>query len=287
MSQTSFYLFFVLSLSLSCLSISSHLVGTSLVYQNKSQLADLLGHAGLPGFMLAYLVSQSTHPSILLLGGIGSALVAAILLASLETLPGFHSTSIMAVLLSSFLGIGLMIQASMQGNPAYPKLSQAGLNTFLIGQASYLVEDDLLTLSCISVLVMFVFLYDYQDIQYYLFDPHYTSLQVSHKKTKFILQGLVLVTTIGAIQVMGALLVGSLLIFPTLIVQPWIKTYKSLLWIGSLLSLVVVNIGSWISTCFDGFATGPSIVLTFTLLGLASLGLDRIIRKLPKEVAHD
>lgn len=276
------YLFLVVAIGLSLLSIAASIIGSSLVLEKQSQLGDAIGHAAYPGVIIAFMISGQRDPLKLLIGAMIAGIFAILLTHWIARYKAFHFESILGLILSSFFGIGMVLMSYIQGNSNYPNASQAGLNNYIIGQAAYLKNDDLWIIGITAVVVIFIFWLCSPMIKLTLFDR--TFAESIGIKTHWIslLNMLLAISVISVgLKAVGALLISSLLITPTIIALQWTNRYHKTLLIASLSSLFACILGTYLSTTIDNLATGPTVVLTLFAIALFSMifGTNGYFRK--------
>ena len=113
--------------------------GTFAVLRRQSLLGDAISHAALPGIALAFLLTSSKAP-LVLLAGRGHRRLArrrSLVMASCGR-RGSSTTARSGIVLSVFFGFGLVLLTFIQRRP---DASQAGLDKFLFGQAATLLEQ--------------------------------------------------------------------------------------------------------------------------------------------------
>ena len=115
------------------LGIVSGALGSFAVLRQQSLLGDAISHAALPGIVIAYLLTGSKAPLVLMLGAAvaGGAASAAVIAIARSTRVKFDTA--LGIALSVFFGFGLVLLTALQKRP---DATQAGLSNFLFGQAS-------------------------------------------------------------------------------------------------------------------------------------------------------
>ena len=136
--------------------------------RRRALLGDALAHAALPGVCLAFLVTGSKHPLVLLLGatitgGLGAGAVDAITRRS-----RLREDAALALTLSVFFGAGIVLLTHIQRTGA---AAQAGLDKFLFGQAASLVQADVWLLGGVTVMLLSVVALAFKEFKLLAFDP--------------------------------------------------------------------------------------------------------------------
>ena len=265
------YLFLVVGLGVSLLSMAAAMIGSSLVFQKQSQLGDAIGHAAYPGIIAAFMVTQSRNPFTLLLGAVASGILVLILIHFFSKEPAFHFESILALVLSTLFGLGMVLMSYIQGNDNYQGASQAGLKTYIMGQAAFLKQDDVILIALVSSITILIFFMALPRIKLSLFDPVFAaSIGIDSRKLSLLNLSLAVVVISVGLKAVGAILIAALLITPTIIGMQWSRNYQGVLWVAVGSAVVGSLFGTWLSTVVDKLATGPSVVLTLFFLAWLS-----------------
>lgn len=266
------YLYFVVAIGLSLLAVASSIVGSTLVLEKQSQLGDTIGHSSYPGVIIAYMLFQQRNSVILLMGAVVASLFSIIIIHWLNREKAFHFESILALVLSSFFGLGMVLMSYIQGNPQFAKTAQAGLNTYIMGQAAYLMRDDITTIGLVALFTILIFFVNFPKIKIVLFDKEFaTSIGINVQFFKFLNLFLAIIMIGVGLKAVGALLISSLLIAPTIIALQWTNQYEKVLIIGSITAILAAIGGTYLSTHIEKLATGPTVVLCLFIMTLISL----------------
>ena len=201
--------------------------------------------------------------------------------------------AILAVILSSFFGFGMVLNSHIQGNPDYAGASQSGLQNYIFGQAAYIMSEDVRIILFVGVISLLLLILFYKEIKVFLFDETY-SKTIGLKTT--LLYGIILLMTMSIIatglKLVGAILISSLLIVPAITAMQWSNKFHIVLIIAGLTGGVSAFIGTYISTAYNGMSTGATIILIMSIFALISLiigphGMIANLRMRRKENKYD
>ena len=134
------YTFKVVTLGCMLLGVVSAIIGTFAVLKKESLLGDGISHASLAGICLAFLITRKKELYILLLGALIIGLLSIFLIHYTQLKTKVKFDSAIALMLSTFFGLGLVLLTYLKKIPGAKK---AGLNRFIFGQASTLVVKDI------------------------------------------------------------------------------------------------------------------------------------------------
>ena len=266
------YTFQIVALGSVILAVAAAPVGAFSVYKGQSLIGDAIGHSTFPGIILAYMVFATRSPVILLIGAIasGAASYALIQLAHEDRRLGLDAN--LAIFLSGFFGLGMALKSFIQGNPAYAGASQAGLGTYIFGQAAYMLEADVLLICIVSAAVLTLLLLFYKELKLFVFDVEYAKVVGLPCRLLNILLLVMTISVIGiGIKAVGAILISSFLIIPCVAANQWSNDLARVLLLSSLIGAVSALVGTYISTLAQGMSTGPSIILVASLIAFFSI----------------
>lgn len=269
------YSFLIIALGTSALAIASSIIGSVSVLKGQSLIGDAIGHASFPGIVLAFMLTGERNPWGLFLGAVLSGALAFFWIQLLGRWSKIELETALAAVLSTFFGLGMVLKSYITGNPAFSASSQAGLEKYIFGQASYMMQSDVIMIYMVSIPVLILFFLFYKELKLFVFDPEYAiTIGINEK----MLYGLVLIMTMGMIGVglklVGIILISSLLIIPTIIGLQWSDRYAVVLIVGVVAALFSAVVGTLISSTFRGMSTGPMIVVLLSLLAIASMLLS-------------
>ena len=167
------YAFQIIALGTALLAAVAAPVGALSVYKGQSLIGDAIGHATFPGVVLAFMAFSTRSPAVLLVGAMAAAAVTffAIQAAHENTRVGLNAN--LAVFLSGFFGLGMVLKSFIQGNEAYRGASQAGLETYIFGQAAYMLEADVKLIAFVAALCAALLFAFYKELKVFVFDAEY------------------------------------------------------------------------------------------------------------------
>lgn len=274
------YSFWTVALGTVSLALASSSIGSVTVLTRQSLLGDALGHASYPGVILSFMVFQSRNPLLLLLGAMVSGYVSYGLIQWLRYKGGHSLVNALALVSASFFGLGMVLKNAIQGNEAFAGASQAGLQTYLFGQAAFIQLDDVVLIGLVSGLALGLFFLFYQGYKVFLFDP--TFARLIGVRVRF-LEGMTMLLMIGLIAVglklVGAILMSSFLIAPAVFGLLLGKSYHQSLGLASLVAVGSAFFGTWVSSSISGLSTGPTIIVFLTGFTLLAFVYVTYIRK--------
>ena len=266
------YSFIVVALGTLLLAMATGIVGTISILKGQSLIGDAVGHASLPGIILAFMISGRKSSVILMLGAIIAGVVAFIIIQVISESSKIEADTAMAVVLSAMFGLGMVLKSHIQGNVKYQGASQSGLASYIFGQAAYILKEDVYIILTVSVISLLLFIIFYKEIKVYVFDTVYAYTIGIHSRLLSLLIMIITMILIAAgLKAVGAILISSMLITPAVTGLQWSKSYEKVLLVAALTGAVSAFLGTLISSVFKGFSTGPTIILIMSLIALISV----------------
>lgn len=252
------------------LGISSGLIGCFAVLRRESLMGDAMAHAALPGVCLAFLVTGTRHPLFILLGATFTGLIGGLLILFIQRNSRIKNDAALGIILSVFFAAGIVLLSYIQ---QVGLSGQAGLETFLFGQAASMAESDVLTLGVMAgVLVVLVVLF-FKEFQMVSFDPGFTaSLGFPVHGLDIFLTFLIVLAVMIGLQVVGVVLMAAMLILPASAARQWTNKLERMLVLSAVFGGFSGATGAGISTMVGGLPTGPVMVTSAAvLLGISLL----------------
>ncbi|HEX6913511.1 MAG TPA: metal ABC transporter permease, partial [Longimicrobium sp.] len=139
------------ALGAAALGATSGALGSYAVLRKQSLLGDAISHAALPGIALAFLLTGSKAPLVLVLGAAVAGWLGTLLVMRIVNTTRIKEDSALGIVLSVFFGFGLVLLTYIQKRP---DASQAGLDRFLFGQAATLLQRDVIMISALGGLAL-------------------------------------------------------------------------------------------------------------------------------------
>ncbi len=267
MSLINSYLFTV-TLGATLLGILAGLVGTFSYVRGENLLGDALSHAALPGLALSFLLLKMKSAPILLSGAALSGLVAMGMIIVIINKSKLKLDTALALVLSVFFGLGFVLMGIIQRHFGQ---EQAGLESYIFGQAAAFLKSDLWIVIISSIFIITMILLFYKEFKLFSFDPEYMdTLGLPVRKIQLLLNFLLVLTIIIELQTVGVILMSAMLISPSAAARLWTHKLDVLLITSGILGGVSACVGTLISV-HQQLPTGPAIVLVLSLVILISL----------------
>lgn len=263
------YTFQTVALGSALLGLISGVMGSFAVLRKQSLLGDGVSHAALPGVVMAFILLGSKNTEVLLLGALISGLMATLLIVGIVDLTRIKFDSALALIMSVFFGLGLVLLTYVQ---KLPNSNQAGLNRFIFGQASTLLQRDIVIMSIIGILLLGLVLLFWKEFKLFTFDPDYAqSLGFSPKKLNLLLSFMIVLSIIIGLQTVGVILMSAMLITPAVAARQWTNKLSSMVALSAFFGALSGVVGTAASSLIPKLPTGPSIVVAVSIIVIISI----------------
>lgn len=261
------YSFVTVAIGACLLAFSAAVVGTISVLSKQSLIGDTLAHASYPGVILAYMLTQSREPIVLMAGAIFSGYLSYYLVHWLTGHFKQSYVNALTLVSSSFFGIGMVLNQFMQGNKHFSKAAQAGLKNYLFGQAAFIQESDIWLIVMVSVIVLALFMWQYRAFHLYLSDQTFAKLQgVNVSLLKHLSTFMIIVLISVGLKVVGAVLMSSFFVAPAVSGMLVGRRFTKSLLTSTILAVVCSFLGTYLSSTISGLSTGPAIIVCMSLV---------------------
>ena len=224
------------------------LLGVSLILKRYSMIGDGLSHVGFGALALS--AAMNLAP---LKVAIPVVVVSAFLLLRISENSKINGDGAIAIVSSSALAVGIVV-TSVTG----------GLNTdlysYLFGSILALSKEDVVLSLVLCFVVLFVYIFFYNKIFSVTFDESFSLATGTNAKAyNMVIALLTALTVVLGMQIMGTLLISSLIIFPGLTAMRVFKSYKAVVISAAVQSVVCVAAGLFVSF-YAETATGATVV---------------------------
>lgn len=245
------------------LGICAGVLGVFAVLRKQGLLGDALSHASLPGIALAFLVMKTKFLPVLILGALISGLLASYSINLLVTKSKIKMDSAMAGVLSIFFGFGIFLLTYIQHLSIS---SQAGLDTFLFGQAAALLKSDIVWMSVIFVLIITVVVVFWKELKVFIFDPDYAKVMGFKKSLlETLFMSVFVMSILMSLQAVGVVLTAALFVIPAVTALFWTNRLLFAVLISGFCGMLSGGTGAYLSSLYDNLPTGPVIVVVAAL----------------------
>lgn len=263
------------TVALGCLILgaTAGFLGSFAVLRRQGLLGDALAHAALPGVAGAFLLTGSNAPPILMAGAVAACALAAGAIHLLTDRLRMDQGSSLAVTLSVFFGVGVLLLSLAQRSPT---AAQAGLDKLLLGQAAALVVPQVVTMAAISAVAVGAALLFGKELKAACFDPvHAQAIGLPVGRLHGLLVALLTCAIIVGIQTVGVVLMAAMLVAPAAAARQWTNRLNVMLGLAASIGAAAALAGAAASASIPKAPTGPVIVLILGVIAVASVAFGR------------
>ena len=272
------YIFLKIIIGTCLVATVNGMLGCFTLLRQQSLIGDALAHATLPGICIFFLILQQKS-FLILFGGVLSALFAAGLFFVITHYTHLKKDTALGIILSFFFGTGTYFLSFIQ---KMPSANKSGIHKLLFGNASAILEYEIITIGIVSCIILFFIVRWWQELYISTFDKEFSSSIGIHTIHVDILFLILLATTITlSLHLVGIVLVSSLLVAAPLAARQWTHKVHIMMILSIIFSCIASFIGTYISASAPHIATGPTIVVIISCITFFSLvfGKEGFIQK--------
>lgn len=242
------------------LGVLGGLVGVHVVLRRLAFLTEAVQHAAFPGIAIAFVVGAS-----LLGGAITAAALAVVLVLAVARRRGVDEDAALAVIIATFTAVGVLVVSRRRG-------FQADLTARLFGRLAFVTERQVVQTAVIVVVCAAVLAVLHKELVYLAFDR--SGAQAAGYRVGLLdlaLYGVVALAVVGAVQVVGTVLVLAFVVTPAATARLVTERIGLMMAVaagtGALSGWLGLAISTEASLHHDvRLAAGATVVLTATLL---------------------
>ena len=244
-------------------------LGAFAVLRRQSLLGDAVSHAALPGIAIAFLLTGTKVSALLMLGALVAGWLGTLCVMGITRTTRISYDSALGLVLSVFFGIGLVLLTVIQRQP---NANQAGLSSFLFGQAAALVTSDLITMAVLGGIVLVLLAVFWKEFVILAFDEEFgQSLGFPMRRLDILLTTLLVIAIVIGLQAVGVVLMSAMLIAPAAAARQWTDRLGTMVILGGFFGALSGVSGAFLSSTITRLPTGPTIVLCVSIIVFISL----------------
>lgn len=247
-------------------------LGSFLLLRREALLGDAIAHAALPGVVLAFMITASRHPFVLMGGALVTCLLGNWSVSLLRRWSSVRSDSALAIVLASFFAAGIFLLTILQG---LGSAQQSGLDQLLFGQAAGLKRSDFQFILFLTIATLLITVLVFERLKVITFDSSFAaSIGLSVFSFELFLSLLVGLALVLSLQLVGIILVAAMLIIPPASARLLTDRFSRLVAGAGLIGGAAGVCGALLSWFITDAPTGPLIVLSASTAFLAAFLLS-------------
>ena len=244
-------------------SIICGIMGTLVVVNRIVFLSGGIAHAAYGGIGLAFYFGWPY-----LVGTLGFSLGAAITMAAVTLKARHRADTIIGVIWALGMACGIIL---VDLSPGY----NTDLMSYLFGSILTVPDTDLWIMMVMGLFIVGLVIVYYQDLLALSYDEEFARIRgVPVTALYFLLIGMLAVTVVMGIQVVGLILVIALLTIPPFIMERHARSLLQMMIGSSLLGVIFTIAGLWTSYAFD-LTSGASIIMVAGIFFFLNLLIER------------
>lgn len=239
------------------------LPGVFLVLRKMSMISDAISHSILPGIVLGFFATQDLSSPLLILMAALAGILTVVLVESINHTGLVKEDTAIGLVFPAMFSIGVLLisrnandihldtDAVLLGELAFAPFNRYMPGGIDLGPKSLWVMG-LILICSVTVLVLF-----YKELKISTFDKELsTSLGFSPILIHYLLMSMTSITTVGAFDAVGAVLVVALMIVPAASAYLLTDNLKKMIWIACTIGAISALSGYWLANLLDASISG-------------------------------
>jgi zinc transport system permease protein len=246
-------------------SIICGIMGTLVVVNRIVFLSGGIAHAAFGGIGLSFFLGWPY-----LVGTLGFSIAAAMVMAAVSLKAKHRADTIIGVIWAVGMAFGIIM---LDLTPGY----NVDLMSYLFGSILTVPGSDLWVMLTVGVLIGGFVIYFYKDLLAISYDEEFARIRgVPIRVLYFALIGMLGVSIVLIIRIVGLILVIALLTIPPFMVEKYAKSLFQMMMGSSLLGALFTIVGLWLSYAFD-LTSGASIILVAGITFFLFFLIDHLV----------
>lgn len=259
-------------------SIICGVIGTLIVVNRLVFLSGGIAHSAYGGIGLAFFLGIPY-----MVGAVGFSFLAAMLMAGVSIKSKQRADTIIGVIWAVGMASGILL---LDMTPGY----NVDLMSYLFGSILSVPLSDLVTMAVVGAFIIIIIMYFFQDLLVMSYDEEFALVRgVPVKRLYYMLIGIVAITVVMVVQVVGLILVIALLTIPPYIAEKYTRSLLQMMLLSCLLGMCFTTGGLWASYTLD-LTSGAAIIFLAGIAFFLSLVTDKLLHIRRKRImvrAHE
>ncbi|MGV8025738.1 MAG: metal ABC transporter permease [Anaerolineaceae bacterium] len=230
-------------------SIACGIIGTLIIVNRLVFLSGGIAHAAYGGIGIAYFFNQNP-----VIGAVIFSLLSAFGMGYVQRNTKERSDTVIGVMWAVGMALGIVF---LDLSPGY----KADLMSYLFGSILAVPSSDLVFMIILDILILLIVALLYKEIVAVSFDEEFATVEnVPVSTIFFILFGLIALTVVITMRLVGLIMVIALLTIPPAIAGIFLKDMKKMMVAASLLGMLFSTCGLFLSYYLN-LTSGATIIL--------------------------
>lgn len=247
----------------------SALISPFVVLSNQSMLADGLAHTSFLGFVVGIvLVDQPIYIALLIAG------LSSVLIKFIASKASINNDAAIGIISALSFAIGLIIVSAASG-------FNVSIEALMTGSILAIGLEEIIITAVIGLLLAVFVIVFYRPLYQNVFDKENVLNSKKSLALDYTLNVLSAFLIVIGVKVVGALLISSLIIFPTLIASQFKTSFKNTIIIGIIVSVILMFLSIY-SSYYLNIPTGSTVVVVNFIALLLAMSYKYIKRRVTK-----
>ena len=239
-------------------------IGTLVVVNRIVFLAGGIAHAAYGGIGLAFFLGLPY-----LVGIFGFSILASMIMAAITLKEKNRADTFIGVVWAVGMALGVILLDIKEGY-------NVDLMSYLFGSILTVPSSELYVMACLSLFIVIIVGFYYHDFLAMSYDQEFAQLRgISVKPLYFLLIGMIALSVVMVIKVVGLILIIALLTIPPFIAERYTNSLLQMMLFSALLSIIFSLVGLWLSYNLN-LTSGATIIMTAAGVFFLSFLIDHI-----------
>ena len=240
-------------------SIACGVIGTYVVIKRVVFISGGIAHTAYGGIGLGYFLGVSPT-----LGAVVFSLLAAFGMGAVQRKTRQRADTVIGAMWAIGMAVGIIF---IDLTPGY----KADLMSYLFGSILAVPQGDLVMMVVLNLVIILMVAMFYKELMAISFDEDFATVEnIPVGWMNMILLGLIALTVVMLMRVVGLIMVIALLTLPAAISAQFVRQMKSMMVLSSVLGMVFTTLGLFLSYFFN-LTSGATIILVAGVAYLLSL----------------
>lgn len=238
------------------LGVVSGALGSFAVLRKQSLLGGALSHAAPPGVALGFLIAGGRSLGAVLLCALATGVAAALLAVLLVRRGRLTTDAALGIAPSVFFALGVVLLSWVQGRAG---AGQAGLESFLFGQAAAILRGDLVVMGAVTTGALTLLILGWKELKATTFYPVFAaSIGLPVAVLEAVMTAMVAVAVVLGLQMVGVVLMSAMVVAPAVAARQWTRRLEPMVALASTFGAAGGIVGGLISAAAPARPSGPA-----------------------------
>lgn len=263
----------------SLVAVTCGILGCYLILRKMAMVGDAISHSVLPGIAIAFLISGSREPTLMLVAAAITGIFTTFIIEFLHKQGNLQSDASIGVTFTWLFAVGVIIISAYAGQVdldqdcvLYGEIAYVPLDLWITGGGINLGPRAVYIIGIVLLIVSLFVISGYKELYITTFDPGYASaIGISVTLWHYLLMTMVSLTTVASFELVGAILVIAFLIAPPATAYLLTDSFPKMLAVTIITGILAAVGGYYFAVWINGSISGAMSAIAGILFGLAFL----------------